>query len=279
MPWADPGAVAFHGLDLYSLYNSIRSVLHYLDEVDPEWLRVARQRYGCLTPWQADPATYGHAALTGTYGACEARSSPCSRSSGNIDCDYAERDGERFLDVVQNARLVANAERYYRIMYYGSRASWNLRDEHMFATLKTLLAFYGPAVRRSCGRTTRMSAIAATEMPSRGEHNIGQLCRQEFGDAAYLVGFGTNSGTVAAATDWDGPMEIKTVRRRCPKSYRGGVPRHPSPPLHLGAARPPRRAVLTADAAALATGDRRYLPAGDGARESLFPGGAAAAIR
>jgi protein-L-isoaspartate(D-aspartate) O-methyltransferase len=136
--------VAFHGLDLYSLYDSIRSVLNYLDEVDPESAKVARERYGCLTPWQRDPATYGHAALTGSYPTCE---SHVARALSDLLAKrraYAEHDGERFLDAEQNARLVANAERYYRIMYYGSRASWNLRDSHMFDTLKNLLAFHGP---------------------------------------------------------------------------------------------------------------------------------------
>ena len=131
--------VAFHGLDLYSLYNSIRSVLNYLDDVDPRTARVARERYGCLTPWQSDPATYGHAALTGAYETCEREVVTMLLDLMEKRRAYAEHDGERFLDAVQNARLVANAERYYRIMYYGSRASWNLRDGHMFETLKTLL--------------------------------------------------------------------------------------------------------------------------------------------
>jgi protein-L-isoaspartate(D-aspartate) O-methyltransferase len=135
--------VAFHGLDLYSLYDSIRFVLEYLDDVDPKSAKVARERYGCLTPWQSDPATYGHAALTGRYPTCEADVAHALRDLLQKRQAYAAHDGERFLDALQNARLVANAERYYRIMYYGSRASWNLRDEHMFNTLKSLLAYHG----------------------------------------------------------------------------------------------------------------------------------------
>ena len=118
--------VAFHGLDLYSLYMSIRSVLNYLDQVDPDAAKVARQRYGCLTPWQGDPATYGHAALTGAYQDLRAERGARTQGSAGKALAYAEHDGERFFDAVQNARLVTNAERYYRIMYYGSRASWNL---------------------------------------------------------------------------------------------------------------------------------------------------------
>ncbi len=212
--------VAFHGLDLYSLYVSIRAVLIYLDQVDPEAAKVARQRYGCLTPWQGDPATYGHAALTGSYGTCEPQVVRALKELLEKRVAYAGHDGERFFDAVQNARLITNAERYYRIMYYGSRASWNLRDEHMFTTLKNLLAFYGTDSKAIVwAHNSHVGDSAATEMVSRGEHNIGHLCRQEFGGSAYLVGFGTNSGTVAAASDWDGPMEIKEVQPALPKSY------------------------------------------------------------
>jgi protein-L-isoaspartate(D-aspartate) O-methyltransferase len=218
---ADEGRkVAFHGLDLYSLFNSIRSVLDYLDDVDPGAAHVARQRYGCLTPWQADPATYGHAALTGSYQSCEGEVVSMLTDLMHKRRSYAEHDGARFLDAVQNARLVANAERYYRIMYYGSRASWNLRDSHMFETLKTLLGFHGPESKAIVwAHNSHVGDSGATEMASRGEYNIGRLCRQEFGNATYSIGFGTNTGTVAAATEWDGPMEIKAVRPALPDSY------------------------------------------------------------
>jgi erythromycin esterase-like protein len=205
--------VAFHGLDLYSLYDSIRFVLEYLDDVDPKSAKVARERYGCLTPWQSDPATYGHAALTGRYPTCEADVVHALGDLLQRREAYTAHDGERFLDAVQNARLVANAERYYRIMYYGSRASWNLRDEHMFNTLETLLAYHG---ERSKGivwaHNSHIGNAEATEMSARGEHNIGQLCRKEFGQGCYAIGFGTDHGTVAAASEWGGPMEIKAVR-------------------------------------------------------------------
>jgi len=212
--------VAFHGLDLYSLYNSISSVLNYLDDIDPRTAQVARHRYGCLTPWEADPATYGHAALTGEFPTCEREVVSMLTELMQKQRAYAEHDGERFLDAVQNARLVANAERYYRIMYYGSRASWNLRDSHMFETLKTLLDFHGPTSRAIVwAHNSHVGNSAATEMSSRGEYNIGQLCREEFGGDAYSIGFGMNSGTVAAASEWDGPMEIKAVRAAVRGSY------------------------------------------------------------
>lgn len=212
--------VAFHGLDLYSLYNSIRQVLDYLDDVDSAAAAVARERYGCLTPWQADPVTYGRAALTGHYRTCESDVAVMLAGILARRREYELRDGERYLDAVQNARLVANAERYYRTMYYGSRASWNLRDTHMFETLKTLLDFHGTDSKAIVwAHNSHVGDAAATEMSIRGELNLGELCRREFSDRAYLIGFGTNSGTVAAATNWDGRMEVKSVRPAIAKSY------------------------------------------------------------
>ena len=217
---APPERVAIYGLDLYSLYTSIRSVLKYLDEVDPNSARIARQRYGCMTPWQADPATYGHAALTGAYRTCEKEVVRMLQDILHKQSDYAAHDGERFMDAVQNARLVTDAERYYRIMYYGSRASWNLRDNHMFETLRTLLDFHGSKAKAIVwAHNSHVGDAAATEMSARGEYNIGHLCREEFGNSAYSIGFGTHSGTVAAASDWDGPMEVKAVLPSLKQSY------------------------------------------------------------
>ncbi len=217
---APPERVAIYGLDLYSLYTSIRSVLKYLDEVDPDSARIARQRYGCLTPWQADPATYGHAALTGAYRTCEKEVVRMLQDILHKQSDYAAHDGERFMDAVQNARLVTDAERYYRIMYYGSRASWNLRDNHMFETLKTLLDFHGSKAKAIVwAHNSHVGDAAATEMSARGEYNIGHLCREEFGNSVYSIGFGTHTGTVAAASDWDGPMEVKAVLPSLKQSY------------------------------------------------------------
>ncbi len=212
--------VAFYGLDLYSLYNSIQSVLNYLDRVDPKTAAVARERYGCLTPWQSDPTVYGHATLTGQYRTCEPEVTSMLADLMQKRRTYAEHDGARFLDAVQNARLVANAERYYRTMYYGSRASWNLRDSHMFETLKNLLSFHGSHSRGIVwAHNSHVGDSSATEMSARDEYNIGHLCRQEFGDESYSIGFGTNSGTVAAASNWDEPMQVKAVRPALPRSY------------------------------------------------------------
>ncbi|MGD0492789.1 MAG: protein-L-isoaspartate(D-aspartate) O-methyltransferase [Steroidobacteraceae bacterium] len=211
---------AFHGLDLYSLYNSIQVILDYLESVDPKTAELARERYGCLTPWQSDPAVYGHAALTGQYHTCEREVTTMLTDLLRKRGAYSGNDGERFMDAVQNARLVANAERYYRIMYYGSRASWNLRDSHMFETLKNLMSYHGPQSKAIVwAHNSHVGDSAATEMAARDEYNIGHLCREEFGKDCYSIGFGTHSGTVAAASNWDEPMEVQNVRASLAGSY------------------------------------------------------------
>lgn len=216
----DAERVAFHGLDLYSLYGSVRAVIEYLESVDPDLADIARHRYGCLSPWEADPAQYGHAALTGAYRKCEQDVSHMLVELLQKQQAYVLQDGERYFDAAQNARLITNAERYYRIMYYGSRASWNLRDTHMFETLKSILEFHGPRSKAVVwAHNSHIGDASATEMGRRGEHNIGQLCREHFKAGSYHIGFGTNDGTVAAASNWDGPMQVMTVRPAHPQSY------------------------------------------------------------
>jgi protein-L-isoaspartate(D-aspartate) O-methyltransferase len=183
-------------------------------------VRLARERYSCLTPWQADPQAYARAALSGRYRVCEREAVAMLRDLLARRLEYAERDGERFLDAVQNARLVADAERYYRAMYYGSSASWNQRDQHMFETLEALLAFHGPASKAVVwAHNSHLGDARATEMGARGELNLGQLCRQRHGARACLIGFGTDHGTVAAAHDWDGAMHAMRLRPAHPESY------------------------------------------------------------
>jgi protein-L-isoaspartate(D-aspartate) O-methyltransferase len=210
----------FYGLDLYSLYSSIRIVLDYLARVDPDAARVARARYGCLTPWEGHPAVYGQAAITGRYRVCEKEAVATLRDLLARELDYAPHDGEHFLDAAENARLVADAERYYRTMYYGGDASWNLRDRHMFETLRRLLDVHGPQSRAIVwAHNSHLGDARATEMGVRGQLNVGQLCREAFGPAVFSVGFGTARGTVAAAHEWDGPMRVMQVRAPHPQSY------------------------------------------------------------
>ncbi|MFZ5889435.1 MAG: protein-L-isoaspartate(D-aspartate) O-methyltransferase [Myxococcota bacterium] len=212
--------VGFHGLDLYSMFTSIAAVLTYLDDVDAEAARSARARYGRLTPWQQDPIAYGRAVLAGRYESSEQAVVAMLRDLLARRLEYSAADGERFFDAAQNARVVANAEKYYRSIYYGSVTSWNLRDSHMFDTLESLLAYYGPDSRGIVWEhNSHVGDAAATEMKARGEHNVGELCRKKYGNAVYIVGFGTDHGTVAAAHDWDEPMQRMSVRPARADSY------------------------------------------------------------
>ena len=217
---APENKVGFYGLDLYSLSSSIEAVLNYLETIDPETAEVARVRYGCLTPWTSDPALYGQATMTRRYRECEKDVIAALQDLLKRRLDYSRADGQRYFDAEQNARLVTNAERYYRTMYYAENNSWNQRDQHMFETLQAVLAFRGPEAKAVIWEhNSHIGDARATEMSARGEFNIGQLVRQEYGDAAYLIGFGTDHGTVAAASEWGGPMEVKRVRAAHMDSY------------------------------------------------------------
>ncbi len=212
--------VSFHGLDLYSLYTSIGEVLAYLERVDPPTAALARERYGRLTPWENDPAVYGRAVLTGRYQSCEREVVDMLRSLMVRRTELVRRDGYEFFDAVQNARVVKDAEAYYRIMYYGGVASWNLRDQHMFDTLEQLMAQRGPASKVIVWEhNSHIGDASATEMRIRGEHNVGSLARAAFGERSYHIGFGTDHGVVAAASEWNGPMERKQIRPAVPQSY------------------------------------------------------------
>ena len=210
----DPRARAgFYGLDIYNMSDSIATVLGYLEKVDPRSAAVARQRYGCLTPWQNEPTTYGRAVLSQNYRKCEEEVVAQCRDLLRKQLEYSTSDGEEFLDAAQSAQLIASAEKYYRIMYYGGAESWNLRDRHMFGTLGHILAANGSAAKAVVwAHNSHIGDARHTEMGQvRDELNIGQLCRERFGDEVALIGFGTHEGTVACATDWGGPMEVKQV--------------------------------------------------------------------
>ena len=213
----------FYGLDVYSLSASIEAVLLYLDRVDPEAARVARARYGCLAPWRAEPVRYGRMALSRGYALCEKPVTDALLALLHKRLDYLVKDGEDFFAAEQNARIVTAAEQYYRVMYYGDAVSWNLRDQHMFDTLERLMAHRGPDAKAVVwAHNSHIGDAEFTEMGQvRGEHNIGQLARARFGESAALIGFGTDRGTVAAASDWDGKMEIKRVRPARDDSYEG----------------------------------------------------------
>lgn len=217
---AEDDRAEFRGLDVYSLHSSIRAVLDYLDKVDPDAAQEARGRYGCLSPWQSDPARYGRAVLTGQKKSCDEKLLRQLQDILDKRIDYLESEGgEQFFDAVQNAKIVHAAEHYYRIMYEGATESWNLRDRHMFDTLQSLLARRENAKAVIWAHNSHIGNAAATAMGWQGEFNIGELCRKAYREEAVLIGFGTDRGTVAAADDWDEPMQVKNVVPARPNSH------------------------------------------------------------
>lgn len=212
--------IGFYGLDLYSLFTSIDCVLKYLDRVDPQTAQMARNRYGCLTPWEADPDQYGRATLSGRYRSCETEAVGMLKDLLKRRVDAAEKNGEDLFDAQLNARLIADAERYYRLMYLGSDESWNHRDTHMFQTLRLLLDRYGKGSKAIVWEhNSHLGNAAATQFGKHGQINVGQLCREAFGADVFAIGQGTDHGTVAAASEWAEPMEIKHVRPAHLESY------------------------------------------------------------
>lgn len=218
----------FYGLDMYSMGSSITAVTAYLDRVDPEAARAARARYACLDHFMDDPQRYGYAAEQGLTEACEKQVVLQLVDLHLKRHTYMLRDGfvaeDAFFSAVQNARLVQSAERYYRAMFRGRPNSWNLRDEHMFHTLKELAAHLGKRLGRPAriavwAHNSHTGNAAATEMGRRGEFNIGQLVRAAYGGRALLVGFSTSRGTVTAASDWDEPAQTIRVNPPFPGSY------------------------------------------------------------
>ncbi len=211
--------VEFRGLDVYSLGSSIREVLDYLDHVDPQAARAARTRYGCLSPWHEEPAIYGHNVMLGQP-SCEDAVVEQLRALLDQRLEYLAKDGGSFFNAEQNARVVLAAEQYYRAMYQGSVNSWNLRDRHMFDTLRALLDHRGDDAKAIVwAHNSHIGNAAATSMGWGGEFNIGELCRTAFGSDAVLIGMATDRGEVAAADNWDEPMQIKQVRPSRPDSW------------------------------------------------------------
>jgi len=220
-------SVGFYGLDLYSLHTSITAVLGYLDKIDPAAARRARYRYGCLEHFGEDTQAYGYAASIGLHKSCEDEVVSQLLELQRRAAEYAGRDGrvapDEFFFAEQNARLVKNAEEYYRAMFRGRVSSWNLRDCHMaetLAALATSLQGQGqPAKIVVWAHNSHLGDAQATEMGQAGELNVGQLVRERYGQDAVLIGFSTYSGTVTAATEWDGPAERKRVRPALADSY------------------------------------------------------------
>jgi erythromycin esterase-like protein len=231
-------AVGFYGLDLYSLYSSIEAVISYLEKVDPPAAERARQRYECFEPFGGESQEYGRAVSMGISESCRRGALEQLVELHRASIGYLRRDGlaaeDEQFHAEQNARLIANAEEYYRTMFSTRASSWNLRDAHMADTLDRLvahLARHGDSGKLVVWEhNSHIGDARQTEMAARGEHNLGQLTRSRHPGDCALVGFTTHSGTVTAASAWDAPAERKRVRPALPDSFealfnRAGEPR------------------------------------------------------
>ena len=217
----------FYGLDLYSLFASMQEVIRFLEKVDPEAAARARYRYSCFDAFGEDTQAYGYAAEFGVTRSCEDQAVQQLLEVQRNRAALAERNSrvpeDDLFYAEQNARLVRNAEEYYRTMFRGRVDSWNLRDRHMSETLDALLGHLGRGGGHArvvvWEHNSHIGDARATEMGEIGEWNVGQLTRERMGDQSMLVGFTTYSGTVTAASDWDGPAERKRVRPALPESF------------------------------------------------------------
>jgi erythromycin esterase-like protein/predicted phosphoribosyltransferase len=223
-----PGLRAgFYGLDLYSLRASMAAVLSYLRKVDPAAAKRARERYACFDRFGDEMQKYAYATQYDVSASCEREVVSQLVELRRRAAEYALRDGrlaaDDFYVAEQNAKVVQHAEAYYRTMLGGHIESWNLRDRHMMGALEDLLAYLETTGSSSrvvvWAHNSHLGDARATELGQRGELNVGQLARERFGSAAVLVGFTTFTGTVTAASDWDGPAERKQVRPALAGSY------------------------------------------------------------
>jgi erythromycin esterase-like protein len=219
--------VGFYGLDLYSLFTSIQEVLRYLDKVDPAAAAEARHRYACFAHYGEDSQHYGYATGIGTSESCEQGVIAQLQALQQRAFDYLQADHphaeDAFFYAQQNARLVKNAEEYYRTMFRGRVSSWNLRDSHMAETLDALARYLSRDGKQAkiviWEHNSHIGDASATEMGRMGEWNVGELARKAYGGDTCLIGFTTYDGTVTAASEWDGEAERKRVRAGMPGSY------------------------------------------------------------
>jgi erythromycin esterase-like protein len=216
----------FYGLDLYSLRASMESVLRYLEQVDPAAARQARERYACFDHFGEDTQVYGFATSMGLSKSCEEEVVHQLVELQRHAIERARRGGreeEEAFYAEQNARVVMNAEAYYRSMFVQEVSSWNLRDRHMAETIEQLVAYLERRGERAkivvWAHNSHVGDARAAERAQRGELNVGQLVRERYGRDAVLIGFTTHHGTVTAASDWDAPAERKRVRPALPGSY------------------------------------------------------------
>ena len=200
----------FYGLDVYSLWESMESLMGYLEENEPEALDAARRAYLCFEPYGQDVQAYARAtALVPT--SCEAEVVELLQEVRRRVEEYPE-DREAAFNAEQNAYVAAEAERYYRAMVRGGANSWNVRDYHMIDTLDRLMKHHaesweGEPKAIVWEHNTHIGDARYTDMSDAGMVNVGQLARERHDDeGVVLVGFSSYEGSVIAGSQWGAPM-------------------------------------------------------------------------
>ncbi|ASQ46034.1 erythromycin esterase family protein [Legionella clemsonensis] len=220
--------IGFYGLDLYSLNTSMQAVIGYLMQVDPEAAQRARKRYACFDHTQIDPQTYGYLTNIGLKKSCINEAIAVLVELQHHAFKYMREDGltaeDNYFFATQNARVIKDAEAYYRAMFEGRASSWNIRDKHMVETLAILAdhlenRFNRPAKIVIWAHNSHLGDARATEMSEHGEINIGQLVREQHDRDSYALGFSTYEGYVTAANEWGEPPERKKITPGCKSSY------------------------------------------------------------
>jgi erythromycin esterase-like protein len=212
--------VSIFGLDLYSMNSSIEETVKFLEKYDPQAAVHAHRAMECLEPWRFDPSRYGYSVWKGMREGCEEELLALLKSLHEDRLSSDRIPAHELLSALQNARVAKNAEEYYRKMFEGSVSSWNMRDRHMFETLSIVIDHFGPDSKAIVwAHNSHLGDARATQMGDLGELNLGQLCRSRFGNACYSLGFLTDRGTVAAASEWGGDMEVKSLRPSRPDSF------------------------------------------------------------
>lgn len=219
--------IGFYGLDLYSLYSSASAVVNYLERVDRIAAERARKRYRCLEIFGPDEQAYGYAGALGLTKSCQQAVMNQLIELYQLSHRYMEQDGrimeDEYFFVQQNARVIANAEEYYRQMFIGELNTWNLRDMHMAETLESLNSFFESHNQKMkvvvWAHNSHLGDARATERATHNELNLGQLLKERHHKDCFSIGFTGYTGTVTAASSWGGVAERKYVLPALPGSY------------------------------------------------------------
>lgn len=224
--------VGFFGLDVYSLWDSLGEVLHYLERANPSALESAKKAFECFEPYEEDVHKYAWA--NALYQAnCEDEIVNMLIELRRSPVDYA-LDGESKFNAEQNAIVSLGADRYYRTMIRSDSQSWNVRDIHMADTLDRLIQRYGDNSKAVVwAHNTHIGDARATDMAQAGMTNLGQLVRERHAsEGVVLVGFGSHSGAVIAAESWGAPMRIMNVPKAAPNTLEGTLHER-CPPMEM----------------------------------------------